>query len=182
MRTNRTEYHRQWRDKNREKIREQRRKWAADNPDSVKASQQKYREANRDLIRTKYHKTKKAQVESSVESFLRKKLARIIDKENCCRESAKPKFQDCDLDLDYITDLWEAQNGRCALTNKAMTHKFNSLFAVSVDRIDSGKGYVKGNIQLVCQAINYAKNKFTNEQFLNFWNNQEETTCENEYL
>ena len=55
-----------------------------------------------------------------------------------------------------------------------MTHRFHNLFAVSVDRIESGRGYVQGNIQLVCQAINYAKNKFTNEQFLTFWNNQEE--------
>lgn len=69
--------------------------------------------------------------------------------------------------------LWHIQEGRCTLTKKKMTHKFNCLFSVSVDRIDSEKGYIQGNVQLLCQGINYAKNKYSNQEFLTFWELEE---------
>jgi hypothetical protein len=40
----------------------------------------------------------------------------------------------------------------------------------SLDRIDSTKGYIKGNVEFVCLAINYAKNKFSKEDTLTFLN------------
>ena len=82
-------------------------------------------------------------------------------------ESCKNKYELCDLTLNYLLDLWKQQKGKCALTKKTMTHKPNNLFAVSVDRIDSNVGYIQGNIQLVCQSVNYAKNNFTNEELTN---------------
>ena len=68
-------------------------------------------------------------------------------------------------------EIWERQGGRCAISGKKMEHVFGSPYTVSVDRIDSNIGYKKGNLQLVCQSVNYAKNSFTNEEFLYFWNN-----------
>ena len=47
-----------------------------------------------------------------------------------------------------------------------MTHTRNSLFDVSIDRIDSSKGHVRGNIQLVCKFINLGKGTHTNEDTL----------------
>jgi hypothetical protein len=38
----------------------------------------------------------------------------------------------------------------------------------SLDRIDSSKGYIEGNIEFVCLAINYAKNGFSKEETQNF--------------
>lgn len=49
-----------------------------------------------------------------------------------------------------------------------MTHKLRDLFAASIDRIDSAKGYVAGNVQLVCKAINLAKSAHSNDEILDF--------------
>ena len=35
---------------------------------------------------------------------------------------------------------------------------------VSIDRIDSSKGYIKGNVQLVCVLYNLMKNKLPEEE------------------
>jgi hypothetical protein len=53
--------------------------------------------------------------------------------------------------------LWEKQKGLCALTGIPMTYKFYEGRVntnLSVDRIDSAKGYSKDNVQLVCMAAN----------------------------
>jgi len=47
-----------------------------------------------------------------------------------------------------------------------LDHVFNSLKTVSVDRIDSSKGYVPGNVQLVCKWVNLAKQDYSNEDML----------------
>jgi len=72
------------------------------------------------------------------------------------------------LTLDFLCSLWQRQKGLCAITKLPMTHRRNDLFAASVDRIDNSRGYLKGNIQLVCQAINLAKNKHSNQEISNF--------------
>ena len=38
----------------------------------------------------------------------------------------------------------------------------------SIDRINSSKGYVRGNIQYVSRNINYAKGILTHQQMLDF--------------
>ena len=77
------------------------------------------------------------------------------------------------LTLDYIRQLWESQSSKCAIlghtlqlpsSNKKISH--NDL--ASIDRIDSSKGYVEGNIRIVCATINYAKNKFDDTELYQF--------------
>lgn len=159
--------------KNKERIRAYQAEWVKNNPDRFKASQKKYREEHREEIQVRQRESRERLTQSSPEKFLTKKLQRIVKKEQTCRESARDKFQLCDLNIEYLMKMWKTQKGRCALTKKKMTHKFHCLFAASIDRIESEKGYVQGNVQLVCQAVNYAKNKFTNEEFLSFWINEE---------
>lgn len=45
-----------------------------------------------------------------------------------------------------------------------MLHKTGDLRSVSVDRIDGKYGYTKGNVQLVCQWVNFAKNSRSTEE------------------
>ena len=55
-------------------------------------------------------------------------------------------------------DLLAENDERCAVMKIKMTHIVGSPKAVSIDRIDNLKGYIKGNVQLVCQFYNYGKN------------------------
>lgn len=43
-----------------------------------------------------------------------------------------------------------------------------SVKNASLDRIDSLKGYIKGNIQFVSVAANFAKSDFSEKEFLEF--------------
>ena len=58
-----------------------------------------------------------------------------------------------------LKDLWEQQQGKCAVTGMHMTYfpraqrKSTGLNA-SVDRIDSQDIYRKGNVRLVCSRVN----------------------------
>ena len=66
--------------------------------------------------------------------------------------------------------LWEKQDGKCALTGMQMTYKFYEGRVntnLSVDRINSTKGYSKDNVQLVCMAANQMKNDLSMEEFIN---------------
>lgn len=74
-----------------------------------------------------------------------------------------------DLDLEYLMYLWNKQEGKCALTGLQMTYKFYEGRVntnVSVDRIDSSKGYTRDNIQLVCMAANQMKNDLSMDELL----------------
>jgi len=93
------------------------------------------------------------------------------------RHRKNSKFQDRpNLDLQYLKELWDSQNGICPYTGIKMEigknitgyHSIRSPKKASLDRIDSTKGYIKGNVEFVCMAINYAKNSFTREEIKKF--------------
>ena len=44
--------------------------------------------------------------------------------------------------------------------------KSDKIYTASVDRIDSSKGYIEGNVQFVSQAINYMKGTMSHEETL----------------
>jgi hypothetical protein len=87
------------------------------------------------------------------------------------------KYGESDLTLDYLKLLWEAQNGICLYTgykmdlpiNTKQHNKLHTPFSASLDRIDSSKGYIQGNVEFVCLAVNYAKNTFSREDILEFF-------------
>lgn len=83
------------------------------------------------------------------------------------RDRAKSKNIYFDLTKEFLLDLWDKQEGKCALTGLDMTYDMyngRTYTNVSIDRIDVSKGYTKDNVQLVCMAANQAKSDLTDEQ------------------
>lgn len=70
----------------------------------------------------------------------------------------------CDLTMDDLIRQWNSQNGICPYTGYKLIlpengniKRIDFFHRASIDRIDSNKGYVKGNIQFVSTPINYMK-------------------------
>ena len=65
-----------------------------------------------------------------------------------------------------ITEEWiqeQLDRGTCARAGIAFSTSMTGPFAPSIDRIDTTRGYVLGNCQLVCALYNFAKNKYTDD-------------------
>jgi hypothetical protein len=88
------------------------------------------------------------------------------------RSGAKKRKLIIDIDNAYILNLWNEQKGLCHYTNIPMKYvaRNKNPFQVSIDRIDSSMGYIKGNVVLCCQAINYMKNDYSIVVFNEFLN------------
>lgn len=79
------------------------------------------------------------------------------------------------ITLQDLKDVWELQNGKCVYSKVSLvlpeetqeTIKDHTIRA-SLDRIDSSKGYIKGNIQFVSTVINYMKNDMSHERTIAF--------------
>lgn len=103
---------------------------------------------------------------------------------NHCRRSAQKRgieFAD-DISMKYLHDLFEDQNGMCIYSGVPIT--LNPRFAsqcgktknmkdaeiqtASLDRIDSSKGYIKGNLQWVHKQINTMKNNISSTSFIDW--------------
>lgn len=88
--------------------------------------------------------------------------------------NAKKRFKDFDLDLEYLKELWETQKGVCPYTKiKLFLPEYKALvedvrIRASLDRIDSSKGYIKGNVQFISTSINYMKNDLSHEETIEF--------------
>lgn len=71
---------------------------------------------------------------------------------------------------DDVLSLERTQQGLCALTGWmlewAPAASGRNPHRVSIDRIDSSKGYTMDNIQLVCDMVNMIKKDMNNEEFI----------------
>jgi hypothetical protein len=84
---------------------------------------------------------------------------------NLCTK-ARNRDRDVEIDEFYLFDMWNKQMGRCAYSAIPLTLDINCYNTVSLDRIDSGKDYLRGNVQLVCAAVNKMKQEYSEELFL----------------
>jgi hypothetical protein len=93
------------------------------------------------------------------------------------RRRVKSNGRECNITLGYLKQLWEKQDGRCPYTgwkldNLQTTSDWESNIlhpkTASLDRIDSRRGYVFGNVQFVSVMANYAKRDFLETDLLRF--------------
>ena len=82
------------------------------------------------------------------------------------RERARYKNMEFDITPEFLLELWNCQGGKCFYSGLQMTYDRNDLYTVSVDRIDSNKGYTKKNVVLTCWSVNSMKNSYKYEEFI----------------
>lgn len=75
----------------------------------------------------------------------------------------KSRGREFGITIEYIDDLYVAQNKKCAYTKLPISFEESTA---SLDRIDSSKGYVKGNVQWVHKDINRMKMSLSEDRFV----------------
>jgi hypothetical protein len=89
---------------------------------------------------------------------------------NAWRISAEKRNITWELSVEYLDSVLEAQNFKCALTGEELgiNHGYKNRQGgnASLDRIDSGLGYIEGNVQFVTKHINYAKQAMPDSDFI----------------
>ncbi len=83
------------------------------------------------------------------------------------RRRSRYKGMSYDIDKDYLVEIYKKQKGICAVSDTPMTMtrgKGDIYENMSIDRIDSAIGYIRGNVRLVCRAVNTMKADMTDEQ------------------
>ena len=106
---------------------------------------------------------------NSPRDYLRNTIAKA-------KYGAKKRGLDFEIDIDKVMQIWNEQNGRCALSGVLMQASKDGKgrkgkdLNVSLDRIDQDKGYVFSprNVQLVCLRVNLMKHDM-NESDLYWW-------------
>ena len=98
--------------------------------------------------------------------------------QNLRRASNRGKAsQEIKVDLDYVYNVGTSQDFFCALTGVELEFtrggqhwlgKWSNPNSCTIDRIDSSKGYVKGNIQLITWKANCLKQHLDNKEFIEF--------------
>jgi hypothetical protein len=88
------------------------------------------------------------------------------------KHSAKKKRNlDFDISIDYVMKLLKKQKGKCALTGWDLEFQRGGSWhgknprGATLDRINSNKGYVKGNVWLACCKPNIIKSSLSIKEF-----------------
>jgi hypothetical protein len=84
--------------------------------------------------------------------------------------SKKAKRLHCTVPPEIFRDMWIQQKGLCAVSGKSLLlprtvteHNNRHPLQASIDRIDSSKGYVVGNMRFVALIVNYALSTWDDE-------------------
>ena len=118
----------------------------------------------------KCHKEKVYESQSKLSGFITKIYNKML--KHCLKYNIE-----CNVSNDDIVKIYFKQNGHCALTNELMTYyigpnltnsRYESKYNIAIDRIETDKGYVQDNIQLIGHMIYQMKTKtsMNNEQFI----------------
>lgn len=85
---------------------------------------------------------------------------------------AKSRNLKFNITIQYVWKLFLKQNKKCALSglNIIFAESRKSILkqTASLDRIDSSKGYIKGNVQWIHKDINRMKGNLSENKFLNY--------------
>ena len=130
-------------------------KYRKEFPEKQKQASKKYYDKNRDML------IRKCAAMSIIR--LSEPSARIKYLTTQCRSRAKKKGRDFEVGFaDYFV---ENPPVRCMCCNDEMDYSRgngkNKWKNPSIDRIDNTKGYVSGNVAIICRGCNTAKRNFS---------------------
>lgn len=101
------------------------------------------------------------------------------------KKDAKKRNLPMEISIEYLWKLFLKQKRKCVLSGEEICfgtwapvkRKSFREQTASLDRIDSSRGYVKGNIQWVHKDINIMKNVFDTKTFLRYCTLVNENCC-----
>jgi len=89
---------------------------------------------------------------------------------NAIKHNAKNRNIKFNISMQYAYELYESQNAKCTLTNWDLVIDKNwpdyKEITASLDRIDSSKDYIEGNIQWIHKFVNRCKFTFDEQYFI----------------
>ena len=107
---------------------------------------------------------------ATAEAYLKRRIGAL--KSSCYRYTGR---REVILTSDQFYNVWKKQRAKtglqCPISGETMTHTLGRgqvLTNISVDRIDSDKDYIRGNIQFVCVMANLMKHKYDNKNLLSW--------------
>lgn len=97
-------------------------------------------------------------------------------------EKRNIEFDTENVSIEYLWNLLVEQDFKCALSGESIYLRGNDktlpltdngnpryeLFNASLDRIDSSKGYIIGNVQWLHKKVNIMKNEYSQSEFIDF--------------
>lgn len=78
------------------------------------------------------------------------------------KDSVRKRGLECSVNAEYLWNLFESQDGKCAYTGLPIELNKNA----SLDRIDSSTGYIPGNVHWVLWDINRMKWNIPHQDFI----------------
>jgi ribosome assembly protein YihI (activator of Der GTPase) len=86
------------------------------------------------------------------------------------KQNAQRREIELSIAIDYVWDIFLKQNRKCALTGKILRMRYykgrKEYGNASLDRIDSSKGYVNGNVQWIDKKLQHIKRNLTDAEFI----------------
>jgi len=89
------------------------------------------------------------------------------------KRQARQRKKEFNVSMEYLWDLYEKQQEKCALTGLSLTFGRNghrNETTASLDRIDNNKGYIKNNVRWVLKDINMIRGNYNSEYFIQLCN------------
>lgn len=84
-----------------------------------------------------------------------------------CKIGAETRGIEWSLDVEDVWGLYVGQGGVCKLSGIPISWSaVGQIHVASLDRIDSRKGYIIGNVQLLHKDVNMMKQAFSQEHFI----------------
>lgn len=121
------------------------------------------KKCNAERALKRYHEKKKLCIQSA-NNYYDNNIINI--RFLAARTRAKNKNIEFNITREYIEFLLNKQNNKCIYSGIEFINDRKGLYSLSIDRIDNNKGYIRGNIQLICSSVNSMKNNMEESVFI----------------